>query len=171
MKNLIILISIIAVLIVGLFFWKGNKSSSTGNGVLATIQGDATQATITEPIPAYDFGLVSMAKGNVEHDFAITNTTNSDITINQAETSCMCTEVLLRLPDGKEMGPYGMSGHGSNFSRSVGAVIKPGEVITVKVIFDPAAHGPAGIGKIERAVTLSSGRGPITMQFRAEVTP
>ncbi len=168
MKNLIILILIIAVLLVGLFFWKGNKSSSTGNGVLATIQGDTTQATITEPIPAYDFGLVSMAKGNVEHDFAITNTTNADITINQAETSCMCTEAFLKLPDGKEMGPYGMPGHGS---RSVGAVIKPGEIITVKVIFDPTAHGPTGIGKIERVVTLYSGRGPITMQFRAEVTP
>ena len=171
MKNLITLVLIIAALLVGLFFWKGNKSSGTGNEVLATIQGDTTQATITEPIPAYDFGLVSMAKGNVEHDFAITNTTDSDITINQAETSCMCTEALLKLPDGKEMGPYGMSGHGSSFSRSVGAVIKPGEVINVRVIFDPAAHGPAGIGKIERVVTLSSGRGPITMQFRAEVTP
>ena len=170
MKNLIILILIIAVLIVGLFFWKGNKSSTNGT-VLATLQGDTTQASITEPIPAYDFGPVSMAKGNVEHDFAITNTTDSDITINQAETSCMCTEVLLKLPDGKEMGPYGMPGHGSSFNRSVGAVIKPGEVIFVKVIFNPAAHGPAGIGKIERIVTLSSGRGPLTMQFRAEVTP
>ena len=169
MKNLITFILIIAVLLVGLFLWKGKKSPATGT--LATIQGNTTQAAITEPIPAYDFGLVSMAKGNVEHDFAITNTTDSDITINQAETSCMCTEVLLKLPDGKEMGPYGMPGHGSSFSRSVGAVIKPGEVIFVRVIFNPAAHGPAGIGKIERVVTLSSGRGPLTMQFRAEVTP
>ena len=169
MKNLITFILIIAVLLVGLFLWKGKKSPATG--ALATLHGDTTQVSITEPIPAYDFGLVSMAKGNVEHDFAITNTTDSDITINQAETSCMCTEAFLKLPDGKEMGPYGMSGHGSSFSRSVGVAIKPGEVITVKVIFNPAAHGPTGIGKIERIVTLSSGRGPLTMQFRAEVTP
>jgi hypothetical protein len=169
MKNLILFILIIAILLVGLFLWKGKKSPATG--ALATIQGDTTEASITGPIPAYDFGLVSMAKGNVEHDFAITNTTDSDITINQAETSCMCTEAFLKLPGGKEMGPYGMPGHGSSFSRSVGAVIKPGEVIFVKVIFNPAAHGPAGIGKIERIVTLSSGRGPLTMQFRAEVTP
>ena len=166
MKNLILLVSIIVVLIVGLFLWKGNKSPATG--ILATIRGDTTQASVTKPIPAYDFGLVSMAKGNVEHDFAITNTTDSDITINQAETSCMCTEAILKLPDGKEMGPYGMPGHGS---RSVSAVVKPSEIITVRVIFNPAAHGPAGIGKIERVVTLYSGRGPITMQFRAEVTP
>ncbi len=170
MKNLITFILIIAVLIVGLFLWKGKKSPAAG-GVLATLSGSTTQASITEQIPAYDFGLVSMAKGNVEHDFELTNTTNSDITIDQAETSCMCTEALLKLPDGKEMGPYGMSGHGSNFSRSVGAIIKPGEIIAVKVIFDPTAHGPAGIGKIERVVTLSTGRGPLTMQFRAEVTP
>ena len=166
MKNLIIFISIIVVLVVGLFFWRGNKSSSI-KGALATLQG-TTQASVTEPIPAYDFGPVSMAKGNVERDFAITNSTDSDITINQAETSCMCTEAFLKLPDGKEMGPYGMPGHGFN---RLNAVIKPGEVITVKVIFDPTAHGPAGIGKIERVVTLYSGRGPITMQFRAEVTP
>ncbi len=75
---------------------------------------------------------------------------------------------MLKLPDGKEMGPYGMPGHG--FKR-LSAVIKPGEIITVRVMFDPTAHGPAGIGKIERAATLSSSRGPITMQFRAEVTP
>jgi len=158
-----------AVLIAGLFLWKRNKLPATG--VLATIRGDTTQASVTEPIPTYDFGPVSMAKGNVEHDFAITNTTGSDLTINQAETSCMCTEAFLKLPDGKETGPYGMPGHGSSFSRSVGAVIKPGEIIIVKAIFDPTAHGPAGIGKIERAVTLYSGRGPLTMQFRAEVTP
>ena len=165
MKNLVIFILIIAVLIVGLFLWKGNKSST--KGAPATFQG-TTEASVTEPIPAYDFGLVSMAKGNVGHDFAITNTTDSDITINQAETSCMCTEAFLKLPDGKEVGPYGMSGHGFN---RLNAVIKSGEIITVRVIFDPTAHGPAGIGKIERAVTLYSGRGPITMQFRAEVTP
>ncbi len=170
MKNLITLILIIAVLIVGLFLWKGKKSPAAG-GVIATLSGPTTQASVAEPSSAYDFGLVSMAKGNVEHDFAITNTTDSDVTINQAETSCMCTEALLKLPDGKEMGPYGMSGHGSSFSRSVGAIIKPGEAITVKVIFNPAAHGPSGIGKIERVVTLSTGRGPLTMQFRAEVTP
>lgn len=165
MKNITLLVAIMAVLIIGLFLWKGNKS--TTKRAIATLQG-TTQASVTEPIPTYDFGSTSMAKGNVERDFAITNTTDSDLTINQAETSCMCTEAFLKLPDGKEMGPYGMPGHGFN---RLNAVIRPGEIITVRVIFNPAAHGPAGIGKIERAVTLYSGRGPITMQFRAEVTP
>ena len=78
------------------------------------------------------------------------------------------TEAILKLLNGKEMGPYGMPGHGN---RSVGAVIRPGEIITVRVIFDPMAHSPAGIGKIERVVMLYSSRGPITMQFQAEVAP
>lgn len=166
MKNTIIVTSI-AVLVVGLLLWgKIGSSSPAESAALAT---GSTSVAVTDPIPAYDFGSVSMLKGNVEHEFAIANTTNADLVITKAETSCMCTRAVLQLPDGKEMGPFGMLGHG--FTPTLNAVIRPGEKLIVRAIFDPAAHGPAGIGRIERVVTLGTNKGQITMQFRAQVTP
>ena len=166
MKNIIIVASIMA-LVAGLFLWgELGSTSSTNSAALAT---GMTSAAVTDPIPPYDFGSVSMLRGNVEHEFAITNTTDTNLIITKAETSCMCTRMVLRLPNGKEIGPFGMPGHG--FSPSVNAVIPPGEKLIVRTIFDPAAHGPAGVGRIERAVTLDTNKGRIVMQFRAQVIP
>lgn len=166
MKNKIIIASI-AILVVGLLLWgKIGSSRPTESAALAT---GSTSANISEQIPAYDFGPVSMIRGNVEHEFTITNTNDADLTITKIETTCMCTKAVLKLSDGKEMGPFGMSGHG--FSPSVSAVVRTGEKLAIRAIFDPAAHGPAGIGKVERAVILETSSGQIMMQFRAEVTP
>lgn len=166
MKNTIIITSI-AVLVFGLLLWgKVGSSRPAGSATLAT---GSTSAAVTDSIPTYDFGSVSMLKGNVEHEFAITNTTDADIAVTKVETSCMCTRAVLQLPDGKEMGPFGMPGHG--FTPTLNAIVRSGEKLIVRAIFDPAAHGPAGIGRIERVVTLDTNKGPITMQFRAQVTP
>ena len=166
MKNTIIVASL-AVLVVGLLLWGRTGSQRAGESTaLAT---GSTAAAVTDPIPLYDFGAVSMLKGNVEHEFVITNTNGTNLTVTKAETSCMCTRAVLKLPDGTQLGPFGMPGHG--FSPSLDAVVRPGEQLAVRAIFDPAAHGPAGIGRIERAVTLGTSSGPITMQFRAQVTP
>lgn len=165
MKNKIIIGSLV-LLGIGFLVWWGGYRGSTQSATLAT---GVTNATVSASIPEYDFGSVSMVKGNVEHEFAIKNTTDSDLTITSAETSCMCTRAVLKLPDGKELGPFGMPGHG--FSPSVNAAIRPGETVSVRAIFDPAAHGPAGVGRVERVVTIATNKGPLTMQFRAQVTP
>ncbi|MEK7507704.1 MAG: DUF1573 domain-containing protein [Patescibacteria group bacterium] len=168
MKNKnIIVVSLLIILVVGLILW--GKLGSARPADSAAIATGSTSATFADSIPAYDFGSVSMARGNVEHEFAITNTTEADFTVTKAETSCMCTNVVLRLPDGKEIGPFGMPGHG--FAQAINAVIGAGEKLIARVIFDPAAHGPAGIGQIERAVMLATNKGPIMIQFRAKVTP
>lgn len=166
MKNTIIIASI-AILAIGLLLWgKIGSSRPTESAALTT---GSTSANVSEQIPVFDFGSVSMVRGNVEHEFTITNTTGADLMITKVETSCMCTKAVLKLPDGKEIGPFGMPGHG--FSASLNAVVRPSEKLIIRVIFDPAAHGPAGIGKVERAVTLETSKGQIMMQFRAEVTP
>ena len=48
-----------------------------------------------------------------------------------------------------------------------------GEEVSVEVTFDPAAHGPSGVGPIERQVVISTGANqqPISLQFKAVVTP
>ncbi|MDO8430107.1 MAG: DUF1573 domain-containing protein [bacterium] len=171
MKNTILVTSIVFFAAV-LFLWGRTGSSRPADSVALVTNSapaKATEAKVTDLIPVYDFGPVSMLKGNVEHEFVINNTTDTDLAITQAETSCMCTRAILKLPDGKEKGPFGMPGHG--FTPSINAVVRPDEKLSVRVIFDPAAHGPAGIGRIEREVTLTTNKGPIVMQFRAQVTP
>ena len=50
--------------------------------------------------------------------------------------------------------------------------MNPGDDAVVEVVFDPAAHGPAGIGPIERVVTIENSAGrPLELAFNATVTP
>lgn len=81
----------------------------------------------------------------------------------------MCTNVFL-LIDGEREGPFGMPGHG--ILRSVGRVLQPGAESTLEVQFDPNAHGPAGVGLIQRTVAIEgSGRELAAFSIKANVTP
>ena len=49
---------------------------------------------------------------------------------------------------------------------------KLAEEMEIEVIFDPNAHGPAGVGLAERAVYLDNDRGvPFELTFSADVAP
>lgn len=126
-------------------------------------------AKLTGSESDYDFGDVSMSKGLVEHDFVLTNSSSEALDIEEVWTSCMCTEVLLQVGD-KEVGPFGMPGHG--VQKSAGLSVQPGETLLVKTEFDPAAHGPAGIGPVKRNIYLKVGEvGQVVLGFTATVTP
>jgi hypothetical protein len=117
----------------------------------------------------YEFGSVSMAAGKVKHQFKIRNTSAEPVVIGKMYTSCMCTTASLMM-GGKTFGPVGMPGHGG--IPSLNQTINPNEEASVEVVFDPAAHGPAGIGRIQRTVTLENNTGnPIELQFVAIVAP
>jgi hypothetical protein len=117
----------------------------------------------------FDFGTVSMAAGKVTHRYWIRNTDTSPITIKRLYTSCMCTTAAL-VKANRKYDPYGMPGHG--FMPTINAPMAPGESAMVEVVFDPAAHGPAGIGPVDRFVTLQTDREPpLELAFTATVTP
>ena len=81
----------------------------------------------------------------------------------------MCTEATLIL-GGKSYGPYGMPGHG--FVPRADQTLAPNEEAEILVEFDPAAHGPAGVGYIERAVIIEDDSGPIAdFMIKTTVTP
>jgi hypothetical protein len=117
----------------------------------------------------YDFGNISMKAGDVERTYTITNTATTSVTMTKVYTSCMCTEATLLLPTGA-VGPIGMPGHGS--LPAVNYAMAPGESIDVRVVFDPAAHGPAGLGPTNRVVIVEDNQGGV-LQFglQAMVTP
>ncbi len=117
----------------------------------------------------FDFGKISMSAGLVEQDFIVTNSSSEPAILAKLSTSCMCTSAELLAPAGN-VGPFGMPSHGgaSDFSLP----LLPGEPAVVRVVFDPAAHGPAGLGKVSRTVTLETVSGQrLVMAFSALVTP
>lgn len=162
-KNIIVGIVITVLLLGGLVFLgqpkeqNDNSANSTSSGVLAAQES------------SFDFGTVSMAAGPVAHRFKVKNTGADPVNISKMYTSCMCTNASLFM-GGKTFGPYGMPGHG--FVPKINKAVNPGEEVEVEVVFDPAAHGPAGVGRIERVVYLENNAGaPAELGIEAIVTP
>ena len=64
-----------------------------------------------------------------------------------------------------------MPGHGGAVPR-VNEIIKAGESRDIEVVYNPNAHGPAGVGLIERSVFLEDENGKIIeFKFKVNVTP
>lgn len=128
-----------------------------------------TTAVLVTDNVFHDFGSISMANGKVSYDFVVKNTTGEMIDVKKLYTSCMCTEALFIRGD-IEKGPFGMPGHG--FVPPVNESLQSGEEVIIRVVFDPAAHGPAGIGAIRRSIYLEGDRSKLLeLQFSAVVTP
>ena len=164
-KNALISILFSALALAGLiWFARADKAGTVKQDPTATVL-----SALIAPETSYDFGLVSMAKGTVEKIFKIKNTGSSPAVIEKISTSCMCTEASL-IKSGREVGPFGMPGHG--FIPKINESLAPGEEAEIKVVFDPAAHGPAGVGFIERIVYIEErDRLPLELKIRATVTP
>lgn len=119
--------------------------------------------------PFFNFGKISMAAGKVSHRYWIKNISGAPLTVTKLFTSCMCTVATLITAAGKN-GPFGMPGHSPipEFKE----LLAPEATAQVEVVFDPAAHGPAGVGQIDRIATLENDGGlPLELRFSATVTP
>lgn len=125
------------------------------NGAL--ISGISSNGNYSELAPeekTFDFGVVSMSKGNVNHSFKIKNTGNSSIKISKIYTSCMCTEATI--VNGKSRkGPFGMPGH-LGLSSKINETVNSGQEIIIEVEVNPAAHGPQGTGPAEKIVYIEN---------------
>jgi hypothetical protein len=163
-KNIIVGIIVGAVIFAGIVWIARPDGKDTGATALQNSNG-----VLNAKEQSFDFGSISMAAGKVTHSFVLKNTGTDFVNISKMYTSCMCTTSVLQKGD-KKFGPYGMPGHG--FVPKMNAVIDPGEEVSVDVTFDPAAHGPAGVGKIDRVVILENNAGEnIELQISANVTP
>jgi len=164
MKSTIIIIAGSIVLLGGLA-WLGSRNSAADTAQ-PTVSGPTTLVASTS---TYDFGSISMADGKVTYEYAFRNDGTEPVTLGKIYTSCMCTEAALRIGT-ERFGPWGMSGHG--FISGVNETLAPGQEAALLVTFDPAAHGPAGVGPIQRTVTVENSAGdPMIVGFTANVTP
>ena len=118
----------------------------------------------------FDFGTISMKDGDVSYGFEVKNNGSESVTIKKVYTSCMCTAAYITDGSGEKYGKFGMPGHG--VIPNTGIKIGPGELALVEAIFDPAAHGPSGVGLAERSVYIesNSAKSPkLELKFRALV--
>jgi hypothetical protein len=183
--NKIMIGVIVSVFVLGGLVWFARPSAQEGGGARIARsnspsnscvsaggndrQSAGERALTVEESDSCDFGTISMAKGVVKHEFKIKNTSNKGVVVNKMYTSCMCTTATFMIAN-QRFGPYGMPGHG--FIPRIGKTIDPGQEAVVQVVFDPAAHGPAGVGKIERTIIIETNDGrPLELGFAAKVTP
>lgn len=116
----------------------------------------------------HDFGRVPIYGGDVETAFQVSNGGPDPVRLVSVYTSCGCTTAVLEFDDGSREGPFGMPGH--ELPTRLHRPLRPGEAVRVRVIFDPAAHGPAGLGPVTRAVSLHTGDGGgVELVIAAEV--
>ena len=99
--------------------------------------------------------------------FEMKNTGDGDLKIDSIWTSCHCTTAKLTA-NGKTSAEFGMDKY------STSQKIAPGESGFLEVTFDPAFHGPQGIGAAVREIYLST-NDPLNpkarIQLSANVTP
>lgn len=146
-------------------------SPRTGDEAAVGKTADKTRSPAPTLGNSFDFGRISMKAGRVSHRFLIT-ASSTPRTIMRISTSCMCTEAFLLDADGARQGPFGMAGHGALPVTLKSETVAPGESRILEVVFDPAAHGPAGVGAIERAVVVEGeGVAPEIFGIKAFVTP
>lgn len=169
-KNLIISAVIIFIFIVGLI-WLGKPTQNQSNISDAASKSRSGNGQLSVGHIDYDFGPISMAKGKVSHAYKIVNPSAEPATISKIYTSCMCTVASLTMQDGQKFGPFGMPGHGGP-SGKISTTLEPGQEAELEVIFDPAAHGPAGVGAIDRVAYIETATGQkLELNFTATVTP
>lgn len=162
-KKAIIIVILVIVAVLGFMVWGYSRMAGPTQAQLS----EPGSLTASETI--YDFGTISMANGKVDHMFQITNPTSEDITISNLQTSCMCTTAYIVNGSLKE-GPFGMPGMGG--MTVADSVIPAHGTEAIDVVFDPAAHGPAGIGDIDRFIDATQKNGgTLQLEIKAVVTP
>lgn len=155
--GLIFLVGIITLIVVS-----GNSDNQNpaaySASVLMAIEND------------FDFNTISMEDGNVSHRFEVKNEGEEQVIIEKVYTSCMCTTAYITNSSGKKYGGFGMPGHGLSPKTSI--EIGPGESAIIEAIFDPKAHGPSGVGLVQRSIYLetNSAKSPkLEFSFQATV--
>lgn len=143
-KKIIIGLIVLTILILGggVYFL-----SSTATSTQVT---PSQNVKVEIPERTFDWGNIPYSGGNATKTFTIKNTGTGVLQLSGVKTSCTCTKAQVTI-DGKGS-PY-FSMHST--SGWVGQVA-PGKEAQLLVIFDPAFHGPSGVGSVERLISLET---------------
>ena len=164
----ILIVFIVAVALVILSANRTGSSPSENNSNILAGSANGT-GTLVAVESFYDLGTISMSAGKVSRVFKITNTGTGQVFVKKIYTSCMCTTATLTTKEGTA-GPFGMPGHEA--IPTISQTVAPNEEASIEAIFDPAAHGPAGVGRVRRSIYIEtdSQKEPLELVFEANVT-
>ena len=164
----IFIVFVVAVVLVILLANRTGSSRSESNPNTLIDSANGAGALVAAE-PFYDLGTISMSAGKVSRMFKITNTGTGQVFVKKIYTSCMCTTATLTTKEGTA-GPFGMPGHEA--IPTISQTVAPNEEASIEAIFDPAAHGPAGVGRVRRSIYIEtdSQKEPLELIFEANVT-
>lgn len=148
------------VLVIAGGVWVSGRSGSV-SGV--SVEEDA-RARVEEL--THDWGEIHIDGGKVEKVFNIRNEGSGTLKLYNVKTSCMCTTAQLML--GEKLSPE----FGMHSKSSYKLEVPKGETAKLKVVFDPAFHGPSGVGPITRQVVVQTNdidRQKLNFSLEAEV--
>lgn len=169
-KNKIVSFVVVLVVLFAVLFLVGKPNPNKNKNVDANSNASSVVSVLKATETLYDFGMISMKNGDVSKTFKVTNISDVDVLIPSLTTSCMCTRAYFIDSDGSKAGPFGMPGMG--VVPKLNKIIKAGESADVEVVYDPNAHGPAGVGIIDRFVYLEDENGnKLQFEIKANVTP
>ena len=143
-KKLIIGFIVLTLLILGggIFVL---SSSSVSTKITAS-----QNAKVLVDAKTFDWGNIPYSGGNAVKTFTIKNTGTDILKLTGVKTSCTCTKAQV-VTEG-QTSPY-FSMHAT--SSWIGEV-QPNKEAKLTVIFDPAFHGPTGVGPVERFVSMQT---------------
>lgn len=142
-KKMLFIFLLIALIAGGIIFALLNYSPSENQA-----ENQGTPKMEINP-KEYDAGTVSMSAGKIQRTYEIKSIGDGDLEIDSVWTSCHCTTARLKVGD-KTSPEFGMD------KRRTSQKIAPGETGFLEVTFDPAFHGPQGVGQAVRVVYLST---------------
>ncbi len=121
--------------------------SSTASSPIVTV---SQNAKVQVDKKSFDWGQIPYSGGNATKTFTVKNTGTDILKLSNIKTSCTCTKADISI-NGKKSPSFSM--HTS--SGWVGEV-NPGKEAQLMVVFDPAFHGPQGVGPIERLISVQT---------------
>ncbi len=145
-NKLIITISILTLIILGLGVWLLTKPTSGSQLGTSVASGGKAEVPVTE----FDWGTIDYGGGDVTAEFDIANSGVAPLSVSEVSTSCMCTTAQVII-NGQNSPFFGMHQKSSWIGR-----IPAGGQAKLKVVFDPAFHGPSGVGPVTRQIVMTT---------------
>ncbi len=143
-RKIIIFCIFVTILILGggVIFLSGSPASAT----ISTYQN----AKVSVDQKTFDWGQINMKNGNVNKTFIIKNTGTDVLKVTKVKTSCHCTKAQVTI-NGTTSPSFGM-----NTAFPWVGEVAPGNEAQLSVVFDPAYHGPNGVGPITRYISVDT---------------
>lgn len=144
MKFPILIIGATVLLLVGGVFFLGKQPA----GSVELSKNSAAEFSTDHD--RYEWGNIDYGGEKASHRFTVTNNGTADLTIANLKTSCMCTTAQFLSSSGNS--PILAMHQKSTWQ----GTLAPGDTADIDVVFDPAYHGPQGVGLIERVVSFDT---------------